>query len=83
MYFPQEDDNSNEDQDNDAKIDIVDTYGNESDSEDEIMLEDEYFDPAIIDRESSNCTKTTISGRVLIPPEILEDYETENARLDR
>ena len=47
------------------------------------MLEDEYFDPAIIDRESSNCTKTTISGRVLIPPERLEDYETENARLDR
>ena len=49
MYFPQEDDNSNEDQDNDAKIDIVDTYGNESDSEDEIISEDENNDDVVID----------------------------------
>ena len=32
--------NNNDEQDNDTKLEIADTYGNESDIEDEIMSED-------------------------------------------
>ena len=38
--LPQEDYNNNDEKDYDAKVYITDTYGYESDSEEEIMLED-------------------------------------------
>ena len=83
MIFPQEDGNKNYEQDYYAKVDITDTDGNKSGSQEEIMLEDEYADHAVIDIEIINWTTTTRTGRLLIPPEILKDYETGDAILDR
>ena len=76
------DDNNNDEQDDDAKVDITDTDGNESDSEDEIMSENGDSDHAIIDRDIVNCTTKTRSGRVVIPQEILKDYETGGSVLE-
>ena len=83
MNFPQEYENKNDEKDDDAKVYTIGNDGNESYSEDEIMLEDEDADRAVIDRESANRKTTTRSGIVLIPPEILKDYETGDAILDR
>ena len=76
LPFPQEYDSNNDGQDDDAKVDITDTDGNESYSEYGIMSEDEYADHSVIDRESVNWTKKTTSGRVVIPPERRKDYAT-------
>ena len=46
------------------------------------MSEDEDDDHAFIDRECLNWTTTRRSGRVVIPPARLKDYETGGARLD-
>ena len=64
-------------QDNGAKTDITYTYGNESDNEDKIILEDENAYHAVIDRESVQRTTTTRPRRVVITPLILKDYETD------
>ena len=61
---------------------ITDTDGNESESEEEIMSEDEDADNADIDRESVNRTTKTISGRVVIPSAIMKGYETVSSILD-
>ena len=46
------------------------------------MLEDEDADHAVIDIEIINWKTTTRTGRLLIPPAILKDYETGGASLD-
>ena len=70
--FPKGDDNNNYEQNYGSKVDIRDTYGNQSDNEDKIMSEDEDADHDIIDRESVNCTTTSRSVRVVIPPASLK-----------
>ena len=48
MPLPQEDENNNDEQDDDDKLDMKDTYGNESDNKDKVMSEDEGDNNAVI-----------------------------------
>ena len=82
LHLPQKDNSNNEEQDDHAKVYIIDTDGNASDSEDKIMSEDKYDDHAVIAREYVTETTTRKSGMAVIPPEIMKDYEIGGARLD-
>ena len=82
LPLPQKDNSNNEEQDDHAKVYIIDTDGNESDSEDKIMSEDKYADHSVIARDYVTETKTIRSGMAVIPPEIMKDYEIGGARLD-
>ena len=82
LPFPQEYENNNNEQDDDAKLDMTDNYGNESDNEDKIMSEDEGDNNTVIDIQRFNWETKTRSGRVVIPPARLKYFETCGASLD-